>query len=36
MLLFLSLTACLVNADLYNQRRAEVIDDDHDGFRQVR
>jgi hypothetical protein len=23
----LSLTACLVNEDLYNQRRAEVIDE---------
>jgi hypothetical protein len=25
--LLLSLTACLVNEDLYNQRRAEVIDE---------
>ncbi len=35
MLLLLSLTACLVNEDLYNQRRAEVIDDDRDGFTEA-
>ena len=35
MLILLSLTACLVNEDLYNQRRAEVIDDDHDGFSEA-
>ena len=27
MLLLLSLTACLVNEDLYNQRRTQVIDE---------